>query len=121
LAGIRAASPDPVVRQLADPVRGDPFIAFAGFPTHVLTVDTPLAAAPGATGEVVRGLTGGLDLAFTGLRANIEECAEALDLLASGKARTVRDVLGAFPQERRRVVLMGLAWMAKLGLVDWLV
>jgi len=120
LEGIRRASPDPVVRQKPDPVRGDPFVAFAGFPTHVMTTDTPLAAAPGATGDSVRGLTASLDSAFAGLRATLDECAEALDLLASGKARTARDVLLAFPPGRRRVVLMGLAWMAKLGLVDWL-
>ena len=42
-------------------------------------------------------------------------------MLASGKAKSARDVLLAFPIERRRVVEMGLAWMAKLGLVDWLV
>jgi hypothetical protein len=121
LAAIRNASPDPVVRQRADPVRGDPFAAFAGFPTQVLTVDTTLAAAPGASGDQVRALTDGLDVAFPGLRADLEECARALDLLAAGKAATVRDVLLAFPVERRRVVEMGLAWMAKLGLIDWLV
>lgn len=121
LAAIRHASADPIVRRPADPVRGDPFAAFAGFPTHVLTPDMPLAAAPGATGEDVRGLTAALDTAFNGLRATLEECAQALDLLASGKARTAREVLMAFPMPRRRVVEMGLAWMAKLGLVDWLV
>jgi glycosyltransferase involved in cell wall biosynthesis len=121
LAAIRNASADPVVRQPADPVRGDPFVAFAGFPTQVLTFDTPLAAAPGAKGDDVRGLTGALDVAFNGLRADLEECARALDLLASGEATTARQVLLAFPVERRRVVEMSLVWMAKLGLVDWLV
>ena len=120
LAEIRRASADPVIRQRADPVRGDPFAAFAGFPTEVLALETPLTAAPGATGEAVRGLTVGLDLAFGALRATIEECAQALDLVAAGKARTVREVLLAFPAERRRLVQMGLSWMAKLGFIDWL-
>ncbi len=121
LGDIRRASLDPVVRSKADPVRGDPFVAFAGFPTHVLTPDTRLAATPGAKGDDVRNLTAALDTAFNGLRATLEECAEALDLLASGQARSAREVLIAFPVERRRVVEMGLAWMAKLGLIDWLV
>jgi D-inositol-3-phosphate glycosyltransferase len=121
LAQVRQAAADPVVRQANDPVRGDPFIDFAGFPTQVLTLDTPLAAAAGVTGEDVRRLTGGLDLAFPGLRATQEECAQALDLLASGQARSGRDVLITFPMPRRRMVEMGLAWMAKLGLVDWLI
>lgn len=119
LAAIRAAAPDPVVRQLADPVRGDPFVAFAGFPTEVLTPETAVAAAPGATGDMVRGLTGSLDVAFDGMRAPLEECAQALDLIAAGQARSVRDVLLAFPMPRRKVLLMGIAWMAKLGLIDW--
>jgi glycosyltransferase involved in cell wall biosynthesis len=120
LAEIRRVSPDPVVRQAADPVRGDPFVAFAGFPTQVLDADTRLAAAPGARGDDVRGLSAGLDIAFIGLRGTLEECAQALDLLISGQAQTVRQVLIAFPTERRRLVQMGLSWMAKLGLIDWL-
>ena len=121
LARVRLAAADPVTRQTNDPVRGDPFVDFSGFPTQVLTLDTPLAAAPGVTGDDVRRLTGALDLAFPGMRATQEECAQALDLLASGQARCGRDVLITFPMPRRRMVEMGLAWMAKLGLVDWLV
>jgi D-inositol-3-phosphate glycosyltransferase len=121
LGEIRRASPDPVVRRKADPVRGDPFLAFAGFPTQVMTTETRLAAAPGATGDSLRGLTAVLDTAFSGMRASLDECARALDLLASGEAHSAREVLLAFPLERRRVVFAGLAWMAKLGLVDWLV
>jgi hypothetical protein len=71
------------------------------------------------TGAAIKGLSGALDLAFPGLRANPEECA-GLDLIAAGQARTVRDVLVSFPQPRRRAVAMGLMWMAKLGLIDWL-
>ncbi|WP_372783528.1 glycosyltransferase family 4 protein [Phenylobacterium sp.] len=121
LARIREAAADPVTRLANDPVRGDPFIDFAGFATQPFTLDTPLAAAAGVTGDDVRALTGGLDLAFPGLRATQEECARALDLLASGQARSGRDVLITFPMDRRRLVEMGLAWMAKLGLIDWLV
>jgi hypothetical protein len=119
LAAIRAAAPDPVMRQTADPVHGDPFVAFAGFPTEVLTPETRLAAAPGATGEIVRGLTGALDVAFSGMRATLDECAQALDLIAAGQAPTVRDLLLAFPMPRRKLLLMGVAWMAKLGFIDW--
>jgi len=120
LATIRQAAADPKSRQAWDPVRGDPFKAFAGFATDVLGLDTRLTATPGATGDDVRGLKADLDMAFPGLRATLEECARALDLLAEGKAATAREVMLAFPLERRRAVEMGLAWMAKLGLVDWL-
>jgi glycosyltransferase involved in cell wall biosynthesis len=120
LAAIRKASPDPVVKRAIDPVRGDPFATFAGFPTQTYSLDMPLTATPGVSGADVRGLTAMLDVALNGLRASLEECAEALDLIASGQAATGRDVLLAFPPPRRRFVEMGLVWMAKLGLIDWL-
>jgi glycosyltransferase involved in cell wall biosynthesis len=120
LAAVRAKAPAPAPGR-PDPVRGDPFIDFAGFPTAVLTLDTPIRAAAGASGEAVAAIPAdSLDNAFPGLRADLAECAQALDLLASGKARTGREVLMAFPVQRRRMVETGLAWMAKLGLVDWL-
>jgi len=118
LAAVRAAAPDPVTRHAADPVRGDPFADFAPFASEVISLETPLSAA--ATGDAVRGMTGDLDLAFGGLRATPEECAQALDLVASGGARTVGEVVAAFPPARRHALQLGLMWMAKLGLIDWL-
>jgi glycosyltransferase involved in cell wall biosynthesis len=120
LDAVRRAAPDPVTRFRADPVRGDPFVDFAGFASQVLTLDMPLRAAAGATGADVLAIPDGLDRAFLGLRADLSECARALDLLAAGEARTPREVLTAFPVDRRRLVETGLAWMAKLGLIDWL-
>jgi glycosyltransferase involved in cell wall biosynthesis len=120
LAAIRAAAPPQLVG-LPDPVRGDPFVDFAGFPTAVLTLDMPIRAADGATGETVAAIPAdSLDRAFPNLRADLAECAKALDLLATGQAHTGREVLIEFPVQRRRMVETGLAWMAKLGLVDWL-
>ena len=55
MAAIRLASPDPVIRRRTDPVRGDPFVAFAGFATQTFTLDMPLKAAPGVDGGDVRG------------------------------------------------------------------
>jgi glycosyltransferase involved in cell wall biosynthesis len=122
MAQVRAASPDPPPpRVKADPVRGDPFVSFAGFPSQGFSLDLPLTPVAGVTGADVLGLTVALDTAFNSLRSPLEESARALDLLVAGTARTGRDVLMAFPAERRRMVEMGLAWMAKLGLIDWLV
>ncbi len=120
LAAVRAGSPDPVVRRKLDPVRGDPFVDFAGFATDVLTPDTQLVAVAGATGADLLGELPILDRAFGGLRATPQECARALELLAAGQGMASRQVLEAFPPERRRAVELGLVWMAKLGLVDWL-
>jgi glycosyltransferase involved in cell wall biosynthesis len=120
LSAVRQASPDPVTLRNSDPVRGDPFEDFAGFATQVLTLDLPIRAAAGATAEAVRSVPPGIDLAFPGLRATVEECAQALDLLATGQAKTSREVLMAFPPGRRRFIETGIGWMAKLGFVDWL-
>lgn len=121
LARIRAASPDPAPGRSDDPVKGDPFQAFAGFPTHRLTLETRLSAMPGVRAVDVRsaGLAA-LDTAFPALRAPPDLCAQALELLAAEGPRTVREVLTAFPAPQRRGLELGLAWMAKLGLIDWL-
>jgi glycosyltransferase involved in cell wall biosynthesis len=120
LAELRKAAPPSATRR-TDPVRGDPFLTFAGFPTQVFTPDTPIRAVEGATGDLVRAIPAdSLDAGFPGLRAGQEECAQALELLLSGGPKTARDVLLAFPVQRRRLVETGLAWMAKLGLIDWL-
>ena len=120
LETVRRSAPEPRIMAAMDPVRGDPFVDFAGFPTQVLDPDTPIRAAAGALGRDVLSIPEGLDEAFPGLRATPQECAEALDMLAEGRAERARDVLAAFPPDRRRMVLNGLAWMAKLGLIDWL-
>ncbi|MEW5688125.1 MAG: glycosyltransferase family 4 protein [Pseudomonadota bacterium] len=121
LARIRASAADPPVGRPADPVKQDPFHAFAGFPTHRLTLDTHLVAAPGVTATDVRSVgAAALDTAFPSLRASPELCAQALEILIGSGGGTVRDVLTAFPTPQRRPVELGLAWMAKMGFVDWL-
>jgi glycosyltransferase involved in cell wall biosynthesis len=121
LSEIRAAAPDPPMRFRMHPAKGDPFGDFAPFATHALTPDTPLVVAPGLTApDVLAAAQEGLSAAFAGLRASPELCAEAFEQLAGGKARTVREVLLAFPAEERRRLEMALAWMAKYGFVDWL-
>jgi glycosyltransferase involved in cell wall biosynthesis len=121
LTAVRRAASGEASNRRPDPVRGDPFVDFSGFASRIFTLDMAIRAAPGASGEMVRAIpVDSLDNGFPGLRATLEECAQALDLLAAGTATTARDVLLAFPAERRRLVETGLAWMAKLGLIDWL-
>jgi glycosyltransferase involved in cell wall biosynthesis len=120
LAQRRAAAIDLGSRHRLNPVKGDPFADFAGFASAALTPQTPLSAAPGATPDQVRQASAvQLDVALGGWRADLEECARALELVVSGQARTVADVLLAFPVDRRRAVELGLMWLAKHGFVDW--
>lgn len=121
LAALRRTAPDRPSRHQTQPTKGDPFADFQGFATDTLGLDRPLAAVPGVTAADV-GATAALELdqVFTGWRASLDDCALAFELIASGPARTTREVLLAFPMDRRRSVELGIAWMAKQGFVDWL-
>ncbi|MET0293516.1 MAG: glycosyltransferase family 4 protein [Phenylobacterium sp.] len=121
LAKVRAAVAEPPAGPAHDPLRGDPFAEFAHFATHVLTPQTRLALRPGVgPADLQRAQRTRLDGAFSGFRANLQECARALQLIASGAATSVAEVTAAFPPARRAAVQLGLVWMAKLGLLDWL-
>lgn len=118
LAEIRSSAPDPAPRRNVDPVRGDPFADFAHFATQAQSLDMQISTHSGPAD--VRALSGVLDQAFTGLQATPEECEQIIELIATGAARTVRDVLVGFPVPRRRAVEFAIPWLAKLGLIDWL-
>ena len=118
LAEIRGSAPDPAPRRSDDPVRGDPFAVFAHFATQAQSLDMQISTRSGP--EEVQALSGVLDQAFTGLQATPEECEQIIELIATGGARTVREVLVGFPVPRRRAVEFAIPWLAKLGLIDWL-
>lgn len=121
LAAIRASNADPVAGLAADPVKGDPFRDFARFATSGLTLDGRLWPVKGVSADSVRGAAKvALDTAFPGFRAAPELCAQAFVRLEAGGGATVREVLAAFPASQRRALELGLAWMAKMGFVDWL-
>lgn len=120
LAAIREASPPDNTQGRFNPVKGDPNRDFAGFPNQVQDLDTLLHVRSGVTSaDVERAM--GLDLdRFAGSwRCSGPECAQVLEILGT-ETRSVRDVLLAFPVELRRLVQMGLMWMCKLGMLDWL-
>jgi D-inositol-3-phosphate glycosyltransferase len=121
LAAIRQAAADPKPRRKTNPVKGDPFDDFAGFPTLVASLDLKLSVTPGlGATEVLKTRDTELDQAFGYWRASLDDCAEAVRLVASGKAKTVRDLLLAFPPETRRPMELGVLWLAKQGFLDWL-
>jgi hypothetical protein len=61
-----------------------------------------------------------LDGAFRIWRAPPEDAARIVELLSEAGELSVRDILLAFPVDRRRAIQMSLVWMAKLGILDWL-
>lgn len=118
LAGIRGAADDTAPRYMTHPAKGDPFADFAGFATQVLSPDTPLALRPGA--DPTRLDRTELDRVARGWRATPAECVQVCELLASGQAATVGDVVARFAPARRSPVELAIVWMAKLGIIDWL-
>ncbi|THD77000.1 MAG: glycosyltransferase [Phenylobacterium sp.] len=120
MAAIRAAAPDVATRLRANPVKDDPYAAFAGFATRSAALDTPLSVPPGVTPQdVLDTREVELDQAFGYWRASLEECAEVVRKLAAREAMTLRDVVLAFPPDRRRLIELGVMWLAKQGFVDW--
>ncbi|HTI67683.1 MAG TPA: glycosyltransferase family 4 protein [Caulobacteraceae bacterium] len=120
LTAIRLAAADPVTRHPTDPVKGDPFRDFAGFATTVLTPATALSVRPGAgPADLERAAGLWLDTAFPFWRAPPEAAAQALDLIATGRAATVEKVLERFPAGDRGRMEFTLAWMCKLGILEW--
>lgn len=120
LAAVRAAAADPSRAYVQHPLKGDPFRDFQGFASRTLTLDTILSVRPGVTAADVLATRGRpLDEAFGFWRADADECARALGVIAATPAATARDVLMQFPVDRRRSVELGLVWMAKLGFIAW--
>jgi len=121
LAQVRAAAGDVRPRHLQNPVKGDPFADFAGFATGAVSLGQTLRAVRGVTPDAVLATEAvELDQAFGYWRCSLAECAEVVRLVGERGPATVRDVLLAFPQDRRRVVELGVMWLLKQGFLDWL-
>lgn len=103
------------------PSKGDPFRDFSGFPSQVLGDDTALAVASGVTrADLDKCASVRLDNVYGGFRARPEEIAQAFDLIASGACGTAGAVLARAAPGRRGAMQLGLLWLCKRGLLDWL-
>lgn len=121
LGRIRLAAAPPASSMRMHPAKGDPFAEFAHFATQVLGPQMRVRMREGASpADLDRAAKVDLDSAFPAARAAPGECAALLALLGDGRPRTVAELLGGFPPGRRPRLELGLTWMAKLGIVDWL-
>lgn len=106
------------------PNRGEPFSDFRGFASHVLEPDLRLRLAPGVHATDLEGrLSVKLNRLYSGLRGSN---AEALALLQAVEAAgssgvAVNELLSGASSERRPYLETTLVWLAKQGLLDWLV
>ena len=95
----------------------DPFALFGAYPTARLGPDTLLGLA-GATRHV-RDLGGGCDTAIL-VSANLPERAVMDAILARIAAGPLKlwDLVNAFPDQDRRMLVSAVAWLLKFGLAD---
>ena len=106
------------------PSRGDPFADFRGFATAVLEPEQRLHLADGITAQNLQPLLEvHLNQLYPGLRGSPEEARLFLQQLetAEGSGLTVAELLAGTEVERRPYLQATLVWLAKLGLIDWLV
>lgn len=114
------ASPMPSISP-RNPVKGDPFRDFAGFATSTLKPESRVSLRPGVSATDL-DLCQNIDLdMFAGVwRGALDEARQIMARLEDNGPMKVRDILSPFAVERRRPLLLSLAWMAKQGFVDWL-
>ena len=104
-----------------NPLRADPFEAFRGHPSTVMHDAIRFRLAPAlGSGALAADPAVELDHLFPGLRGSEAEARRVVELLREAGSLPVRDLLLAFPPPRRPFVRMSLAWLAKVGVVDWL-
>jgi hypothetical protein len=105
------------------PSRGDPFADFSGFASSALDAELRLRLAEGmAPADLQPLLAVELNRMYADVRGNEAETQALLEALeCSGPAgRSVQELLALSPQPRQPYVANTLAWLAKLGLLDWL-
>ena len=115
-----AAGETPPSRHRLNPMQGDPFVDFAPFATAVLTPETRLSVRPGAgTDDIARAHDVQLDRKAAYRRTPLPQTFQAFGLIASGQASTVAEVTARFPPDAQGPLQLTLAWLCKLGILEW--
>jgi glycosyltransferase involved in cell wall biosynthesis len=102
------------------PLRGNPFTDFAGFASTQLGLETPLRLSMPL--EMVQERLGqliALDRCYEGCHAQPGELESLLMSLARQGQANPRQLLQDHAPARHQPLLLGLAWLAKMGLLRW--
>ena len=117
---IRAAAPREEIKFKRNPMKTEPYGAFAAFATSVLGAGTRISARPGTTlQDLARTNDIRLDNFASGSRASYEDAAAMLQRLIDEGELSVRDLITPFPRGSQQALGMSIVWMCKLGLLDW--
>ena len=121
LAEIRKSAPESAPRMPthpANPARPDPYQAFASYATARLGPDDRVALTPGATAQAFDGMIASPLIAFAArLNPDAADMHRLLDAIGRQENTTVKDLIAAWPEDRRPRIARSLLWLAKLGLV----
>ena len=120
LASIRTAAPENAILSggSPNPLRPDPFDMFSGYATALLSAQTMVALAPGASMDRIRLLAAqSLNTFGRSTMLNTQDLALLLNALDSGP-RSVQTLLDREPAPRRVVVARTLLWLAKMGVLQ---
>ncbi|MCZ4340359.1 glycosyltransferase family 4 protein [Sphingomonadaceae bacterium G21617-S1] len=97
----------------AHPAHDDPFRRFASYPSHMITLDTPVRAAPGASRAAYDALTGRLMFGFWKLEAGL---AERVIVAAQAGPRPLSDIAREAGLDAR-LAIEQIARLAKMNLL----
>lgn len=121
LAEIRNAAPayeqGPV--PAGNPVRKDPFAAFAGFATEVLSEDTRIRLPAGGTLDPHPHHAARMNAPTEAWRLQASQTARIRDMVAERGGMAVGEVIRGLGSVPRDNLLRHLVWMCKVGLLDW--
>ncbi len=100
------------------PARMDPFHAFSGYPTHTLTPKTRLQVVDAGTALERAQTWRNLKMVAFGdpILPTNDEIRAVLAAAASGQ-ELAGELVRALPANRRALVLRGLAWLVKIGIL----
>jgi len=103
---------------LAHPARSDPYWLFASYPTHTLGPADRLHPLGEQLVERFTALTRIHMLAYGGeLMPTAAQCTALLEAVTAAPGMTVLEALKTFEPAAQPVVMRGIVWLAKLGLL----
>ncbi len=106
--------------RLMHPLRGNPFADFSDFATDQMDLNLCLALSVKCEDAIITidsPLI--LDNFYHGCHADKEELKALITRLSSYEVCSLKDLLIHFDEDRYQHLLMGITWLAKLGLIQW--
>ena len=113
----RAAGPSPSVTN--NPFRPDPFRLYASYPTRHLSPEWRVSLSPGVDWPTAKTLLTTPLAHYGGInRPNLEEVEQMVAWLAARPGASVAELAEAFPAGRRPLILRGVSWIARFGIIE---